>query len=263
MENTSAENRNNLIMNNFRRSCSICRGYGHNSRTCNAVRLREFELECATECLSLEQVDFERWLCNRYDPNLLKSYALSKCRISNSEQSLTTCIHEIGKYIYSKYKFQYVGENSDSGFIDDMEQVIVNRRDENIQPLSEENMMAALTNDIYSSIYFQILIRTIQLQNYGHMMQTTFQESSLIHKYNIENVLEKSESEPECIECGICYDEYNRQYCVTFECKHEFCKGCTMKSLRAKPLCPYCRAPVTKLICRTQEIHEELEELVI
>jgi hypothetical protein len=264
MENANVENRNNpIIMNNSRRSCSVCRGHGHNSRTCNANRLREFELECAIKCMTLEQIDFERWLYNTYDDTLLKSYVLSKCIITNLEQDLRTCIHEIGKYIYRKYKFQYVDEYSELDFINDMEQIIFNRSQQTIAPVSEEDMIASLTNDIYSAIYFQRLMQTIQLQNYGNMVQIAFQESSLIRQYNIENVLEKTETETESIECCICYDEYKRQDIITFGCNHEFCKDCTKKSLRAKPSCAYCRASVTKLICRTQDIQDEIEELVI
>jgi len=265
MEYSSAENRSNRFVRcSFRQSCSICGGHGHNSRTCDVERMREFELECATALINIEVIaDFEIWLSNTYDYNLLKSYAIFKCGVINSEATHTTCIRAIRNYIYNKYRFQYVSESNESEFVDDMEQIIVNRSQQSNAPLSEEDMMAALTNDIYSSIYFQTLMRTIQLQNYGDMMQNAFQESSLIRRYNIVNVIEKIESESDSIECGICYDEYKRQDCIIFGCNHEFCKCCTMKSLRAKQLCPYCRAPVTKLISRTQEIHDEIGELVV
>ncbi len=265
MEYSSAENRSNRFVRCiFRQRCSTCGCHGHNSRTCNAERMREYELEFATATQNIEVVaDFETWL-STYDYHVLKAFAITKCGVINSEATLRTYIHAISSYIYNKYRFQYVSESNDSEFIDDMAQIISFRPQQSIAPPSEEDLTAALNNDITSSIYFETLFRYLSLQNYGRMLQSTFQESSLIRRYNIENVLEEAELDKEkVIECCICYDEYKMQDYVTFGCNHEFCKNCTKKALREKPCCAYCRAPVTKLITRIQEVHDEIGELVI
>jgi hypothetical protein len=274
MEYSSAENRSNrFVMCSFRQRCSTCGCHGHNSRTCDVERMREYELEFATATQNIEVVaDFETWLSNTYDYHVLKAFAITKCGVINSVATLTTCIHAIGTYIYNKYRFQYVSESNESiesEFINDMAQIIAFTPHQRIAPPSEEapseeDLTAALNNDISSSIYFETLFRYLSLQNYGRMLQSTFQESSLIRRYNIENVLEEAElDEEKVIECCICYDEYKRQDCVTFGCNHEFCKDCTKKALRAKQCCAYCRAPVAKLITRIQEVHDEIGELVV
>ena len=94
-------------------------------------------------------------------------------------------------------------------------------------------------------------------------MQNVFNQTKLIRIYNIENVLQEEEEKEEEIECSICFDNHNKQDCVTFGCKHDFCKDCAKNALRVKPLCAYCRTQVTKMISRTQEIHGELEDLVV
>jgi hypothetical protein len=270
MENASAENRNNRFVRcSFRQSCSICGGHGHNSRTCDVERMREFELECATALINIEVIDdFESWLSNTYDYNILKAYAIFKCGVINSEATHTTCIHAIRNYINNKYRFQYVSESNDSEFVDDMEQIIFNRSQERDESLNETDVIAALTNDIYSNIYFETLMRTIQLQNYGHMMQSAFQEASLIRKYNIVIVIEKTELEREnYIECGICYESYNKQDCVTFGCKHEFCKDCLIKSLqnekRDNPCCAYCRTNIDTITLNKEEYKEEFMDIIL
>jgi hypothetical protein len=46
--------------------------------------------------------------------------------------------------------------------------------------------------------------------------------------------------------CPICYEEIIEEY-VT-ECNHKFCKVCITKWAKIKPLCPYCKTGLLKII---------------
>jgi len=271
MENENAQyrNRSNRILLLYRsrpftriQHCSTCGLPGHNSRTCDSERMRNVELECSVKCQTIEQSEFEGWLSNTYDDELLKAYAVTKGIIPlYTHSNLATCIHAIGTYIYNTYRFQSdysipdVIHTSDL-FVTEMVNIMSFRASEPSELSSE----AALYNQIRSGEYFQALFR------FGQMMQNNaFQESSLIKRYKIENIMEEltDEKKEEIIECCICYDEYNRQDFVQFGCNHEYCKDCIKKALRAKPLCPCCRGSVKKIISRRQEIYKEFEELVV
>jgi len=254
--------------------CSICRTPGHNMTTCNiASRMREFELDCSIKCQTIEILEFKDWLRETYtDENILRYYAVAKCGIQTQDY-----IGAIASYIYERYIYQYDSDNNSipdlidvddeyNSLEDAMISVLTEMRNtpqemrntsQEMMQLSEEHMIAVLNNDILSERYFEGLIQNLR------------KDRRLIKIYNIENVLEEEEKneknekkeKEETIECSICFDEYNRQECVTFGCNHEFCKDCTKKALSVKSTCAYCRAPVTKMISRTQEIHKELEEL--
>lgn len=252
METLNSENRNNravffLRSRQFRmHCCSICRIPGHNRRTCDiASRIREFELNCEIKCQTMEIVEFNDWLKETYtnENNILWYYAIAKCSIQ-TPINIQECIDTIVNHIYRRvYLYQYERE------VDDDENII-SLLDAMTNVLYEEVMIASLSNNIYSE------------NNVESLMQNLCNDRRLIKIYNIENVLEEEEKK-EQIECSICFDEYNRQECVTFGCNHEFCKDCTKKALSEKSTCAYCRAPVTKMISRTHEIHKELEQLVV
>ena len=277
METQNSENRNNRYVLFFRsrqyrrtNCCSICRSQGHNMRTCNfASRMREFELECSIKCQTMEISEFKVWLIETYtDIHLLRVYAVSKCGIQISD-NIQVYIDAITSYIYETYIYQYT---SNMGPVDEdyisLEEAMINVLYEmrymprETMQINLRDMEAALINDVLSGEYFETLLQNIRLINYGQLIQAAYQESSLILRYGIENLLQETENE-EKTECSICFEEYKREDCVMFGCKHEFCKDCTKKSLITKSSCAYCRTPVTKMISRTQEIHKELEELVI
>jgi hypothetical protein len=257
--------------------CSICRRTGHNMRTCHIlnreIRMREFELECSIKCQNMEIYEFNDWIRETYNANveLLRDYAAAKCSIQSSDNT-QVYIDAITSYIYETYVYQYTSNmvSGDDEYVSLEEAMIgvlseMNRPIETTQ-LSSQDMEASLTNDIISGEYFETLLQNIQLRRYGQLIQSAYQETSLISRYGIENLLEEKEEKKEKeykIECSICFDEYNTENCVKFGCKHEFCKDCAKNLLLAKPYCAYCRSPVTKMISRKQEIHKELEELVV
>ena len=63
--------------------------------------------------------------------------------------------------------------------------------------------------------------------------------------------------------CPICYEEIIEEY-VT-ECNHKFCKVCITKWAKIKPLCPYCKTGLLKIIFENDDLiyayHDILLEL--
>jgi hypothetical protein len=186
----------------------------------------------------------------------LKEYAALKCElIVNTSQISNTiaiaCINVITKYIYEKYRFQYVIMNEyventtniiddNSSFEDDIITILSGTQNTRREEPTPETLTATLIND------YEILFSTLLYNDVGL----------------IENILEEKYTD-EKIDCNICYDKYYKQDCVTFGCNHEFCKDCTKKIIKEKPSCPYCREPVTKLISRTHDVYKELEKIII
>jgi hypothetical protein len=66
----------------------------------------------------------------------------------------------------------------------------------------------------------------------------------------------------ETTECCICLEHKTN---TTFNCKHEYCGECVFKLLQTmsnnntmKPVCPYCRANITQVVCTDSEITNKL-----
>lgn len=65
-------------------------------------------------------------------------------------------------------------------------------------------------------------------------------------------VSKETEETDDSFECGICLDNINTQFSLTFECgaeperKHKFCGKCSFSSLKRNKSCPLCRNNGTK-----------------
>jgi hypothetical protein len=234
MEN--AENRNNQIplvsinrIQNVRniartRKCSFCRQEGHTVNTCNDERFVVFEHFCriqkqlATNSQSL----FQQWIIEKYleNPSLVKSFAVKKCG-ATMRTTATRIIQLIVHYFYDIVETsEFVPfENESLYFIASLLLALnVNLNDE--------------LNPLHSSIEFTVS-------------------------------LDKEENMNELHECCICYESYEKETFVKLNCHHTFCKDCMYKTLKTcslvkPPTCAYCREKTTQIVCRREDIRNEL-----
>jgi hypothetical protein len=265
-ENLSAENRNYQIAplrTRRQQCCSFCRRPGHNLTTCNSDRLLEFEIICANSVVNMNsQNDFTNWLTENYvaDQLLVKAFAIRKFRVSTRTHT-THCINLISEYIFRTYKNNQQPEEVD---IDD----------DDVNPMSFEDEMINLLTELRNrrereppqEIHEVMGIEQIVLREmFLFMINSIRQEFVSQRKLNIISSLEIDETNEMC-ECNICWEEKEKQNFVKFGCNHEFCKDCTLKTLRLdkreKPCCALCRGEVKSVVSRTNEVHSELADLI-
>lgn len=265
-ENLSAENRNYQIAplrTRRQQCCSFCRQPGHNLTTCNSNRLLEFEIICANSVVNMNsQNDFTNWLTENYvaDQLLVKAFAIRKFRVSTRTPT-PHCINLISEYIFRTYKNNHQPEEVD---IDD----------DDVNPMSFEDEMINLLTELRNrrereppqEIHEVMGIEQIVLREmFLFMINSIRQEFVSQRKLNIISSLEIDETNETC-ECNICLEEKEKNKFVKFGCNHEFCKDCTIKTLRLDqrdtPCCALCRREVKSVISRTNEVQTELADLI-
>ena len=271
--------------------CSLCRSPGHNMLTCDNECLRDFEIDCASKCQTIEPNNFKIWLINTYEDNiiLLKAFTSKLRGITSVHNTITSYSDIITTYIYETYKYEYVSsipDNTDpfvgngtysSNINDSMTSVIDDVSNPNLDyddynssfeynmisffndftsvPIRENRTYENLSDNSISNEYNNAELLYIESIQNAH---------SLIRLFNIENIVEKlQENMKKPNECCVCMNSHNKSDFITFGCNHEFCKECTKNTLRVNPICPLCRANITKVVSRTDEVHYELDKLAI
>jgi hypothetical protein len=112
-----------------------------------------------------------------------------------------------------------------------------------------------------------ILIREMMFSMFP-LMFTNFIRENLHQKLNILSTVENNENEDihKLCECAICYDEKQVKNFVKLGCNHEFCKDCiitTMKKNNSTNLCcAFCRTEIKSIESRTNEVKNEINNLI-
>jgi hypothetical protein len=224
--------------------------------------LLEFEILCANSVANINtQTDFTNWLTENYaaDQLLVKAFAIRKFRVS-TRTPITHCINLISGYIFRTYKNNHQMEED----IDDDDENPLSFEDEMINLLTE--LRNTREREPQQEIHEVMGIEQIVLREmFLFMINSIRQEFASQRKLNIISSLEIDETNEMC-ECNICWEEKEKQNFVKFGCNHEFCKDCTLKTLRLdqreKPCCALCRGEVKSVVSRTNEVHSELADLI-
>lgn len=251
---------------------------GFTQRRSNEDKVRDFEIQCAEKCQNLTPIEFKRWLDFEIERDLIKMFVMRKLRYSIFSNELTIdqlhdYIEKITGYIYRTYRSEYftAAENirmstvidgsydsddeEDQAFEDEMVNVLQSIRNGVTirETPTSEMMSAAVENDIRSAILF------------SEMMATIRETTVLKRKFNIELEEVKKEKIEEKIECYVCFESVLNTTCIKQNCSHECCSRCLIKTINAdkrpEPLCAMCRTPVKKLIVKTTDLKNELDEL--
>ena len=292
----SAENRNQMPIP-IRRSqcCSLCRERGHNITTCNSDRLLEFEVICADAVRNFENTDdFKNWLMHNYinDQLLLKAFAIRKYRLT-TRCNLEQYIHFITEYIFRTYKntpqtltqpatilqpvtlTQPVTIQEPAATLTPLNSELVNHyetefanllitvRNRNVvreqilnQQIAEIDMMSAYIS--YLSYIGSLIVRDeYQIQIPQNQRRTS----------NLTLTVETDSEEnlDENCQCSICWDDKERRQFVKLDCTHEFCKDCMKRTIESRNnlCCALCRTELRTFRLRTQEVHDEIAEIMV
>jgi hypothetical protein len=265
----NTENRNTIRI----RCCSFCRRAGHNITRCNSEPIRIFEREIFIYIqITINQIqsrveNLRRYILNKAInyPNLIRAFAISRCR-ANNRTNMANCISLIIEYFIPFIQEPQESEVTGSEDILEAlieEAVLVLRRTTRFEFLEIvfQNYQAEMSGTIESeSLLFSMIL--------NDMIRTIQQEHVISNrKFRIKTkISEKQEDLEEKYECNICYDEFERKHFIKLDCGHELCKDCIKKSLqnekRLTPCCPFCRADIKNLELKQESIQNEFYELI-
>lgn len=263
-----------MISSNIR-ACSFCRIAGHNIKTCNDVRIQNFETTCSIEIQNFDSTnDFKSWLRENYAedaPNLmlLKVFVIQKFHV-RGRISTEICIEYIAEYMFLKYKINEQ-ENSNEENNEDIEDDLLRIWDALRLFNSENNYVLneTLEND-YNILRNNIIFRQEQMwvDFLSNELRNINNQSSLAReKYIISSFIENNENKDITVnkECNICYDEKNTQKFVRLNCNHEFCGDCIIKIFKKTiktPCCAFCRTEVQTITSKTNDVFSELTKII-
>lgn len=235
----NAENRNTGFAVPARRCCSLCRNSGHNVSTCNDSRLLEFQ----NLCLTIPPMHFREWLeeYSRNNPIIVKAYSSRYCTGNN--RHMFACIDNI---------VTRIGQlNEELHRLSRSEQRAHNNRIN----LERQRALTSIYAIYNTQPVNEILITTI-INEYL---------KGNVNIFNIETSIVECTNNIEC-ECGICYDNKEKQNFIKLNCGHEFCKDCikqSMKNFRTEyPQCAFCRREIKHMELSSQKILNEFKYLV-
>lgn len=238
--------------------------------------LREFEVQCANKCQNLSKQEFKNWLDVEVERDLIKKFVMRKLNYSIISHELTIyevydCIDQITEYIYRIYRPSYftpvetIQENSmmdisedeeEQTFENEMVNVLQSMRntDTTVEDPTSVMMTAALENDMASALLFYEMMSTINLRR-----------ETIVPKRKINVELEEEKDAEEEIDCYICFERFSNTNCIKQNCLHECCSTCLIRTINAdkrpEPLCAMCRTPIQKLIVKTTDLKNELNEI--
>lgn len=241
-------------------------------------KIREFETQCADRCQNLTPREFKRWLEFEVDLELLKSFSARKCNYRTTSDltihEINQCAIKITEYIYRRYRSTYFtsggtthmsyvvdgsddsNDEEDQSFEDEMVHLLqsIRNRDTTREVPTSEMMAATLENDIRSSLLF-----------YDVMVSINSRRETMVHKKKFDIELEEEKEEKKEIECFVCLESISNVTCIKQNCSHECCATCLIKTIntdkRPKTLCAMCRTPIEKLIVKTIDLKNQLNEL--
>lgn len=248
--------------------CSFCREPGHNIKNCNDDRLLEFEYKCSVKVHnSMNLLDFTFWISDEYsnDKHLLKSYAVKKGLLKIKQRPIVMeCCEVISRYICEIYKPMFL---LDGGNVD----------------VSLESMILELAGHFGNNSESSVVMPQFEMEDninasrvmFELLMYNMFKHSSnkLPAIYNISLNIEndedvekenKNKKIDDLCECGVCLNNIGFNDFIRFECNHQFCKSCVVQMINTKkdtdnpPNCPYCRAEILNLICKTTEVRDQI-----
>jgi hypothetical protein len=295
LDRINTENRNNPINNPIRltrrmtRCCSFCKIPGHNITSCSSDRLLEFEVICADIVKNMNtKIEFKNWLIENYSNDLLliKAFTIRKSRVSTNDISIQYDL--ITEYIFSTYKNNYILE----------QQVEENKEEENEEEESQvindndiENDLLNLLLQMRNNYVVEHLQEELINQNIERMLQLEMAIAYLSNRYIIynenNNINENNENNNtisrknliNCTlnnqtkenmnkksNCSICYDNKKLKNFVVYDCNHEFCENCIIKTLQINkniiPCCALCRCEFKNLKTRTLKINAKIIESI-
>jgi len=247
------------------RCCSFCRVQGHTVSTCNDIRLRNFE-DCCIIRQSIEpsvnsRYQFKAWLLSTAlnETLLVKTFAIRKCGASR-QSSIHDCIEYIIHYFYNNNNNQ---TNLNDSLLEDFIPLTENTTS------NREDLLSAAIGMLYISNQTPTIEET-EINDLEQIINeyVNYINSKNKYKINMSTELELVEEQQHVCECNICYESYEKRNFIRLNCMHEFCNTCLKTILTVDtdkiqlPCCAYCRANITDIVVRSEEIKTQFEEIV-
>ena len=262
IEILSAENRGQTVdlPPRIRRQqcCSFCRRIGHNIRICDDIRLTYFGIRCSIVVQNMtEMEELYLWINNYALENInnidiIRAFAIKKCRGITLRSLITVCNYQIARFIFNRYK----GTVSEEAIEYQFDNVInyLTREPQYVNGVLNEafvNMSIIMRDMLTYRIYRNAAIRP-------EIEQEPIKYQICVKVNNNEN-----EDINELCECNICLDEKKIQDIVKLGCNHEFCKDCIIKTFKMNntsnnPSCAYCRTEIKNIEVRTENVYKEV-----
>jgi hypothetical protein len=249
------------------RRCSFCKEPGHNIKNCTDNRLLDFEYDCSVHVQNaMSMLDFTFWINEAYSANkeLLKSYAVNKGLIKNKHKhSFFECCKKISSYLCEIYKPEFSVEENEEESLESMMLNLVER----FGTQSERFTMPQF--EIQDNVGIErILMREMLAYMLVRDMFNPGEENNAVVKRKInltsKNIIYIDTNE--LCECGICLNDKMEKDIIELQCVHQVCKECVIQIIQTKkdgnPTCPYCRAEIIGLKCKTNDVKNELTPFV-
>jgi len=280
-----------------RRCCSYCHQQGHTIRTCNDNSLVNFENECQikkTEFtietqlnINLSKNLFKCWLLC-YATNglsIMKAYSISKCRATLSDD-VADIIDKITRHIYEVTSQELDdlpplidaaeadnGERTGNGNEDfipfqasSTQEVTQEVNDNDIRLFMAITTMLNLNNNnvtnpnLLRELYYSAIVQ-------AHLNNQKYTSIKIITSPEELSVKKNNEDLYTTCECNICYESIDKYKFVTFNCNHEFCKDCVIKTIKStdsykEPCCAFCRTAIDTIKTKSDEVKAELDHIL-
>ena len=252
----SNRNQNRLVG----RKCSFCNNIGHNVTKCDDNKLCTFKrylFYVKNQILSEETIEIHSNDSINYVYNSIRKIEKMEEFLYNycSQSEENTKIIKTFACRFGKCRLRtrmQVSINKIIVFLFDLNYSLLLNHSLNNTPFSEENpiSISCLLNDI---------ITNYQLYN------------DLTHDISNDNDIESTikfvvsdctnDKKKEIIDCSICFNEYDLDSCITFNCDHNFCSECAIQLFKNKHVnCPNCRTKIIQLNCYNNEILQKFEK---
>ena len=249
------------------RRCSFCKESGHNIKNCNDNRLLDFENDCSVHVQNaMSMLDFTFWINEAYSNNkqLLKSYAVNKGLIKNKHNhTYFECCEKISCYMCEIYKPEFPVEENEDESLESMMLNLVhqfgNQSERFTIPQFEIQDNVGIERIVMREMLAYMLVRN--LLNPGDQNQEVVKRKIKLTSKNIIYI-----DTNELCECSICLNDKMEKDIIELQCDHQVCKECVIQIIETKkdgnPTCPYCRAEITGLKCKTNGVKNELTPFV-
>ena len=259
MENTNIYviPNNGLILNKYKRKCSFCNCEGHNVSSCNdellvnnnsyLIYLKSNLLTLYNENRVLAINDFEKHIYDYYTridekKKLLRAIG---CRFYNIRlrSSLITTINKIILRLFAiniewiishNYNFIPFNENTPIRISAIFQGILLNMTNAFYNFMNNNNNNNDNDND--NIIKYEIILEPNK-------------DTSIIETTSNNNEME----------CGICYNSFEKSNSALLECRHEYCVDCVFQLISKKhTTCPHCRNNINVISCFSQENYDKL-----
>lgn len=216
--------------------CQFCYNEGHTIRSCNSLRINEFEEilnEKKIECNGSIR-EFNNWLVTQ-DIIMLQTFTLRKCGgLMEEIYNIQYCCNKIIDTIWG---IEYSQTNSLVYDIDWLANALDNMINEDNYALRILSLVSEM--DSIRNLY----------PNYSRVSNI-----DIIVEAPMYDLLQ---------ECSICYEDVNSYDFVKLNCQHKFCKGCIVATVKTRPSihkCAMCRHEVTQMTTYNVNVKEVIME---